>query len=122
LVVLGILAVTGALLGLVLDDRLDRRGVIAVSYGAGVAAANALLAHALMRWSEGRSTKAFLIAVLGGMGGRMAFVLGAVILAVVALDLPKLPLLVSLLAHFVVFLGLEMAALHAAPAVRAEVL
>jgi hypothetical protein len=119
---MGILAASGALVALLLEDRLDRAGQAAAGFGAGVAGLNALLAHALMRWSAGRSTKAFLTAVLGGMAGRMAFVLLAVLLAVLALDLPRLPLLLSLLGHFVVFLGLEMAALHAAAPARAGAL
>jgi hypothetical protein len=118
LVVTGVLAVTAALVAFVLDG-LDRRGVVAVSYGAGVAGLNALLAHALLRLTEGRSTKAFLTVVFGGMAGRMAFVLSAVVVAVVALDLPRLPLLLSLVAHFAVFLGLEMVALGGASPTRA---
>jgi hypothetical protein len=55
---------------------------------------------------------AFLGAVLGGMVGRMALMLAAVMAAVLWLGLPSLPLVVSLLAYFVLFLILEIAILH----------
>ncbi|MBI3932079.1 MAG: hypothetical protein HY317_01565 [Acidobacteria bacterium] len=109
LVVLGIvggsLAVVWPLLG---DDR--RRG--AVLFGAVLAAANTLLAHFLVRWSVGRSTGAFLGAVLGGMVGRMGLMLTAVVAGILALELPKVPLAVSLLAYFVLFLVVELAVLQ----------
>jgi hypothetical protein len=73
---------------------------------------NALLAYSLVVWSEGRSTTAFFRAVFGGMAGRMALMLGAVLLAVLLLDLPKVPLAASLLSYFVVLLVLELAVVH----------
>ena len=65
-----------------------------------------------MSWSRQRSTQAFFAAVLGGMVGRMAFMLGAVVLGVLVLGLPRLPLVVSLLAYFTLFLGLELTVQH----------
>jgi len=60
-------------------------------------------------WADRRSTNVFLGAVLGGMVGRMGLMLAAVVVAVLLLGLPKVPLAVSLLAYFVVFLVLELA-------------
>ena len=88
--------------------------------GGGLAAANTLLAYLTVVWSEGRSTNAFLRAVLGGMVARMALLLGAVLLAILALGLPKLPLAVSLLSYFVLFLVFELAILHKRTSVRPE--
>ena len=65
-----------------------------------------------MRWSAGRSTNAFLRAVLGGMVGRMVLMLAAVVAGVLALGLPRLPLAFSLLSYFVVFLVMELSILH----------
>jgi hypothetical protein len=42
----------------------------------------------------------------------MGLMLAAVIVAVLVLGLPRIPLAVSLLAHFVAFLALELTVLH----------
>jgi hypothetical protein len=92
----------------------------AVAFGGALAVANTLAAHALVLWSSRRSTNAFLGAVLGGMVGRMGLMLAAVVAGVLLLGLPKLPLAVSLLSYFVLFLVMELSILHrrtsAAPA------
>jgi hypothetical protein len=87
--------------------------------GAALAAANTLAAYALVRWSGPRSTNAFLGAVLGGMVGRMGAMLLLVVAGILALGLPKVPLAVSLLAYFVVFLVMELAILHKSLPTRA---
>jgi hypothetical protein len=92
--------------------RLDVAGRWAVLYGGTLAVANTILAHSLVRWSARRSTNVFLGAVLGGMVARMAILLLAVIAGILLLGLPRLPLAVSLLSCFVLFLVLEMAILH----------
>ena len=76
--------------------------------GALLAAANTMAAFLLVRFSQPRSTNVFLGAVLGGMVARMGVMLAAVVLAVLQFGLPKVPLAVSLLAYFVVFLVLEL--------------
>ena len=77
-----------------------------------MAALNTLAAYGLVLWSSGRSTNAFMGAVLGGMVGRMGAMLLAVVALILALGLPKVPLAVSLLAYFVVFLVMELSVLH----------
>jgi hypothetical protein len=110
LVVLAIVGGSLALLWPVLP--LDGRGRWAAAFGAFLAALNALAAYFLVLWSEGRSTASFFRAVLGGMAGRMAVMLAAVVLAVLVADLPKVPLATSLLGYFVVLLVLELAIVH----------
>jgi hypothetical protein len=110
-----VLAVVAGSLGLVwsLGGRsLGPRAFEAVVAGAGLAAVNSLAAYGLVRWSAGRSTRAFMGAVLGGMVGRMGLMLGAVVAAVLVLGLPRVPLAVSLLAHFVAFLAFELTILQ----------
>jgi hypothetical protein len=85
---------------------------LALLFGAGLAVVNTLAAHALVAWSERRSTEAFLAAVLGGMLGRIALLLAAVVTGVLVLGLPRLPLVASLLAYFLLFLVLELALQH----------
>lgn len=99
-----------------LNSAAEARAFEAALLGGLLAALNALAAYALVVWSQGRSNLACMRAVLGGMLGRMAFLLGAVVISIVGFGLPRLPLVISLLAHFVVFLGLELAAVQGRPA------
>lgn len=110
--VLGVACVTLALAWPLALRRLDGLARAAVGFGASVAVLNTIAAHALVRWSAGRSTTAFLRAVLGGMIGRMALMLAAFVAGLLALGLPRVPLAVALLAYFVVFLVLELSILQ----------
>jgi hypothetical protein len=110
ILVLAVAASTFAAVALVVPaGALERR---AVAFGAALATLNTLAAHALVGWSERRSTKAFLGIVLGGMVGRLALMLAAVVAGVLGLGLPRLPLVVSLLAYFALFLAMELAVQH----------
>ena len=90
-------------------DAAFRRAVVA---GGALAALNTILAYFLVVWSAPRSTNVFLRAVLGGMMARMALMLATVAVGVLVFDLPKVPLAISLLAFFVLFLVLELTILH----------
>lgn len=87
----------------------------AVLTGALLSAVNTICAYFLALWSAGRSNNAFFVAVLGGMLARMTVLLGAVVVGVLVVGLPKLPLTFSLLAYFVAFLVLELAVLARRP-------
>lgn len=106
--------VSGSLLLLLpaLSGVLDAGAQMAALFGGLLAALNTLLAFFLVSWSEKRSTNVFLRAVLGGMVARMALMLAAVVLAVLYLGLPKVPLAISLLGYFVLFLVFELRILH----------
>lgn len=90
----------------------DPAGRSAVVAGGALAALNTILGYFLVLWSAGRSTNVFLGAVLGGMVGRMALMLAAVVTGILVLELPRVPFVSSLLAFFVLFLVLELAILH----------
>jgi hypothetical protein len=90
----------------------DPLAVRSAAFGGALAALNAIAAYGLVSWSQGRSTNAFLGAVLGGMVARMGLLLGAVALGLGAFDLARLPLVTALLGYFVVFLVLEMRILN----------
>lgn len=92
--------------------RLDGPGRWATVYGTALALVNTVLAHFIVLWSDRRPTNVFLGAILGGMVGRMALLLLAVVAGVLLLGLPKIPLALSLLSYFVVFLVLEITILH----------
>jgi len=112
LIVLAAVATSLAIVLPVIGGSLDANARQAAILGAALATLNALLAYALVLWSERRSTNVFMGAVLGGMVGRMVLLLAAVAGSVVYLDFPKVPLAVSLLSYFVPFLVLELAVVH----------
>jgi hypothetical protein len=112
ILVLGVALATLALAWPAALRRLDAPARAAVGFGASVALANTIAAHALVRWSAGRSTNAFLRAVLGGMVARMALMLAALLAGFFLLGLPRLPLAFSLLSYFVLFLTMELAIAH----------
>jgi hypothetical protein len=122
IVVLGVAATLAALL-LGLRDRLASADVVAVLIGAVLAGSNSVAAYALVAWSAGRSTAWFFRAILGGMLARMTFMLAAVVGGILAVGLPRVPLVFSLLAYFVALLIFELAVVArrlARPASRAE--
>jgi hypothetical protein len=121
ILVLGVVLATLGLAWPLALHRLDAPARWAVAFGVVIAVLNTTAAHALLRWSAGRSASVFLQAVLGGMLGRMALMLGAVLAGVLLLGLPRLPLAFSLLAYFVLFLCLELAMLQRLPTTAAGV-
>lgn len=88
---------------------------LAMLLGALLAAANAVAAYALVRWSDGRSTRSFVRAILGGMTVRLLAMLLAVFVAVKLVAVPVLPFILSLLLHFAAFLAFELLVVHRAP-------
>jgi hypothetical protein len=112
MLVLGVVAAAAVVtVPLALRD-LDAPARAAIAYGTILAVLNTLAAHALVVWSDGRSTQAFLRAILGGILGRMVVVLAAVVAGILVLGLPKVPLALALLFFFVVFLVMELSILH----------
>lgn len=110
--VIVVVAVSFAILWPMLSAGFGERARGAAMLGGLLAAANTLLAYALVLWSERRSTKVFMSAVLGGMLGRMVLLLAAVVALVSWLGLPKVPLAAGLLSYFAIFLIFEIAVLH----------
>lgn len=120
--VLAVVAGSLALVWLGLGQRLSGAALRGVVMGGALAAVNTLAAYGLVRWAQGRSTNAFMGAVLGGMVGRMGLMLAAVVAAVLLLGVPKVPLALSLLSYFVFFLIFEIAVLQRQrPGAAAEV-
>jgi hypothetical protein len=106
-----------------LRGRLDAADIAALVVGAALALANSVAAYGLVTWSAERSTAWFFRAILGGMLARMTFLLGAVLVGILFLDLPRLPLVFSLLGYFVALLVFEVAVvarLVSQPARRVE--
>lgn len=116
-------AVTLVALVLGLGGRLASGDLTALLVGSGIAAANSIAAYWLAVWSAGRSNMWFFRAILGGMLARMTFMLGAVVVGILLLGLPRLPLVFSLLSYFVALLVFELVVLSrrlSQPAGRTE--
>ena len=92
--------------------RLDVAGRWAALYGSALAVLNAVSAYSLVLWSDRRPTTVFLRAILWGTLGRMVALLAGVAAGILALGLPRVPLLVSLLSCFLVFFVLQITILH----------
>jgi len=90
----------------------------AVAAGAAVACANVLLGYVAIRYAFGRSYSTFLKAVLGGMGIRLLFMLGAFTLLLVAFRMHAVALTCSLLGFYAVFMILEIVFLQRQMAAR----
>ncbi len=118
-----VLAIVGGSLGLLWPlvlRGLEPRARWAACAGSALAAFNTLVAYALVVWSQSRSTTVFFRAVLGGMVGRLGVMLAAVVAGILLLGLPKLPLTLSLLSYFVLFLVLELTQAHRRTSVQPE--
>jgi len=112
-----LVVVAAALSALALSWPLFLRGLgadgrWAAVYGALLAALNSVLAYALVRWSDHRSAKAQVVAVLGGMLVRMALLLAGVVFGILGLRLPQAPLTASLFLLFAVYLAIELTIIH----------
>ncbi len=83
-------------------------GVIA---GVAVAAANGLAAWLLIRWAFERDNQIFVLAVLGGMGVRLALVVAVSVGVFTFTRLPAGAYLGGLIVAFLVFQVLEIALL-----------
>jgi hypothetical protein len=92
--------------------HLDVAGRWGALYGAALAAMNAVCAYFLVVWSDRRGTTVFLRAILWGTLGRMAALLVGVVVGLLALDLPRVPLVVSLLSYFLVFSVIHTTIVH----------
>lgn len=80
----------------------------AVAAGAALSTFNVMLGYMAIRYSFDRSHTTFLKAVLGGMGLRLLFMLGAFIALIAGFGMQPVALTVSLLGFYTVFMVLEI--------------
>jgi hypothetical protein len=107
-IVLPAVATTLVLALMTLGSRVGPLDSAAAMLGAGLATANSIAAYFLLRWSAGRSHVVFFRAVLGGMLGRMLFLL-ATVAAAIGLGVPARAFVASLVAYFALLLVFELA-------------
>ena len=76
--------------------------------GVTISVANVLAGYAAIEYSIDKSYTVFLKAVLGGMGLRMLVMLGALMLLIEVFHFQAVPLVVSLMGFYILFLILEI--------------
>ena len=82
--------------------------IAAISAGAALSTANAVLGFLAIEYAFGKSSMTFLKIVLGGMGVRMVMMLGIMLALILVLGVPAVPLTVSVLVFYVVYLVFEI--------------
>jgi hypothetical protein len=82
--------------------------ILAACVGAAMSTVNVLLGFLAIEFSFDKSYTAFLKAVVGGMGLRMAFMLGALLVLIKFAGMHEVALTVSLLGFYAVYLVLEV--------------
>jgi hypothetical protein len=92
--------------------------VLAVCVGALLSTVNVLAGFLTIEYSFEKSYTVFLKAVLGGMGMRMAVMLGFMLLLILVVRLETVPFIISLLGFYVVYLVLEILYLQKKVAVK----
>jgi hypothetical protein len=81
---------------------------IGVVAGAAMTTLNALLGFIAIEYAFGKSYTTFLKVVIGGMGVRMLGMLGMMLVLILAFRVQALPLTLSMLAFYLVYLVLEI--------------
>jgi|WetSurMetagenome_2_1015567.scaffolds.fasta_scaffold37483_5 hypothetical protein len=81
---------------------------VAVAIGALLSTCNALVGYALIEYAFERSYTTFLKVVLGGMGLRMACMLGVLMLLIMVFHMHTVGLTVAMLLFMIVYLILEI--------------
>lgn len=99
----------GLVIALIVISLLGERDlVLPVVVGAVLSTANVLAGFFAFEYSLERSYTTMLKAVLGGMGIRLVFMLGILVLLIKVVGLHPVALVVSLLSYYVVYLVLEV--------------
>jgi hypothetical protein len=81
---------------------------VAVVAGAVISTLNALLGYCAIEYAFGKSYTTFLKVVIGGMGVRMLGMLGIMLVLILAFHVQPLPLTLSMLGFYMVYLVLEV--------------
>ncbi len=86
--------------------------VVAAVTGAVLSTANSLAGYLAMSYALDKSFSTLMKAVIGGMGIRMAVLLGAMVVLIKLCGMNAVALVVSLLSYYTVFFVLEILFIH----------
>ncbi len=85
---------------------------VALITGMALSTLNAIVGYLALQYSIGKSDSTFMKFVMGGMGIRMAGLLGLLVLCIVVLRIQVIPLMVSAMGFYLVYLVLEILYIH----------
>ncbi len=103
-----VIAGAGLLLAYPLTAYASREIIVATVTGALLSTINVLLGYLAIEYSFQKSYSTFLKAVLGGMGVRMALILGAMLFLILQYRMNAVALTVSMFGFTVIYLVLEV--------------
>ena len=103
-----VIAGAGLLLAYPLTAYASREIIVATVTGAVLSTINVLLGYLAIEYSFQKSYSTFLKAVLGGMGVRMALILGAMLFLILQYRMNAVALTVSMFGFTVIYLVLEV--------------
>ena len=115
-----VLAATGVALAYPLATYGSAEIAFAVIIGALLSTVNVLLGFLAVEYSFEKSYTTFLKAVLGGMGLRMLFLLGVMLVLILRFHVQAVALTVSILAFYLIFLVMEILFIQKKMAVKNE--
>jgi len=93
---------------------------VAVVAGAVMSTLNALLGFFAIEYAFGKSYTTFLKVVIGGMGVRMLVMLGMMLVLILAFHVQSLPLTLSMLVFYMVYLALEVLFIQSKVVVKSQ--
>jgi len=85
---------------------------VALLTGMALSVLNAVAGYLALRFAIGKSDTIFMKVMLGGIGIRIAGLLGVLVFCILVLHLPAVPLMVSAMAFYALFLVLEVLHIH----------
>ena len=103
-----VVLIAGAVLAYPLLRLASPAVVIAIGAGAVMSTLNAILGYFSIEYAFGESYTTFLKVVIGGMGVRMLGMLGIMLVLIMVFRVQPLPLTLSMLAFYLVYLVLEI--------------
>lgn len=106
--VLAVLAGSGLFAGYPLAVYASREILVAVVAGALLSTVNIMVGYAAIEYTKDKSMTTFTNAVIGGMGIRLALLLGVITFLILVLDVHTTALVASLFVYYGVYLILEI--------------
>ena len=118
--VAAVVLIAAALLAYPLARYASPAVVVAVVAGAVISTLNALLGYVSIEYAFARSFTTFLKVAIGGMGARMLGMLGIMLVLILAFHVQPLPLTLSMLGFYMVYLVLEVLFIHTKVLVKGQ--
>lgn len=109
---LGVLILCGIIGWLYIALSGNTDSIPAIVVGVAIAFGNAMIGFALISWGYRRSYHKFLLSIYGGMIFRFLLIFILLFILIGALKVNRVALIISLVATYFLFLGLEILQIH----------